>query len=553
MLALSVLCLVAASLAQAAQFTNPIQNDGPDPFIVYDHDTSSYFLTTTTGSDLKLTSAPTIDGLRTGGHVRQAYQNASMISTPTVWASELHKMDGTWYIYYSHGERPYALQGGATPNDGFSGPPVQLYGKFGIDGTVLAVDKTNYFVWSCTSLDVSSIDLPGSSLCISTLTTPTSIDRGKISVISRPQEGWEQRNGNINEAPQPLYWNNEIYLTFSASNCDSADYSLGLLHLTGSDPLDPTSWTKKTDGPVFSSGNGEFGPGHNGIFASPDGTELWNVYHAVTNPAGSCGTDRQTFVEKIDLTNLKSAGPNFGTPAPKGSVAQGPSGEDAPASAKPDASATAANLAAGPPASSASTPPPPPPSNAVPSPAVSMVSSSSISSPPAISDTVPVPASASSDDKPIAIPPSPTSESVAISISTSSANAVPATILPLSQNTSPSSPSDPRLSLSLSLSPSPSPPPSEQSQASPDIETISTSWVGSPPLTRTATIKIMSTPTPGPGGALSSSIGVADVVAAASAGTTALPSSPIPGVSSGSGGSGCKAKLPKVKKSRLAQ
>ncbi|WWD21561.1 hypothetical protein CI109_106047 [Kwoniella shandongensis] len=330
MLRQSLLLLAALGLARAASFTNPIQNSGADPFIVYDHDTSSYYLTITTGSGLQLISAPTIDGLRTGGHRRQAYQNATMVRSPTVWASEIHKVDGSWYIYYSHGERPYALKGGATPNDPFPGPPVQLYDKFGIDGTVLVVSSTNYFVWSCFSIDASSVDTPGSSLCIAPLTTPTTIDKTKIAVISRPEEAWEENLGNINEAPQPLYWMGDTYLTFSASDCRSPEYSLGLLHLTGSDPLDPASWTKIKDGPVFSSGNGEYGPGHNGIFASPDGTELWNVYHAVTNPAGSCGPDRQTFVKKIDLSSFTSLGPIFGEPAANGLVAEGPSGEDAP-------------------------------------------------------------------------------------------------------------------------------------------------------------------------------------------------------------------------------
>jgi GH43 family beta-xylosidase len=51
--------------------------------------------------------------------------------------------------------------------------------------------------------------------------------------------------------------------------------------------VDPASWHKKTNGPVFASNNGEYGTGHNGNFLSPDGTQVWNVFHAVTNPQGS--------------------------------------------------------------------------------------------------------------------------------------------------------------------------------------------------------------------------------------------------------------------------
>ena len=63
--------------------------------------------------------------------------------------------------------------------------------------------------------------------------------------------------------------------------------SIGLLRYTSGDPVNPASWVKKTDAPVFSSNNGQYSTAHNGIFTSPNGAELWNVFHAVTNPQGS--------------------------------------------------------------------------------------------------------------------------------------------------------------------------------------------------------------------------------------------------------------------------
>ncbi|ODO07919.1 hypothetical protein I350_03500 [Cryptococcus amylolentus CBS 6273] len=317
--------LAAVGLASAAEFSNPIRDSGPDPFIVWDKDTSSYYLMTTTGSDLRLVSSPTIGDLHNGTDT-QVYTNADMKNQTTVWAGELHKVDGAWHIYYSHKERIWAIKGGDNPLDEYA-DPVQLYDHFGIDNTVLVHNDTNYLLWACHSTDVSNNTIAGSSMCISHLTTPTSINKDEISVISRPTEAWEQVGGHVNEGAQPLYWDGEIYVTYSASYCTKPDYSLGLLHLIGDDPMDPAAWSKKTDGPVFSSGNGEYGPGHNGIFTSPDGTELWNVYHAVTNANGSCGVDRQTFVEKVDVSQFATKGPIFGTPAKKGVVAEGPSGE----------------------------------------------------------------------------------------------------------------------------------------------------------------------------------------------------------------------------------
>ncbi|ODN74738.1 hypothetical protein, variant 3 [Cryptococcus amylolentus CBS 6039] len=315
----TVLSILA--FARAAQFSNPIRDSGADPFIVYDNSTSQYYLITTTATDLRLISSPTLGGLYNGTDT-QVYSTNDTQVLRHVWAGELHKVDGSWYIYFSWLERPWVIKGGADPLDAYPGPPVQLSADFGIDGTILTHNSSLYFLWSCLTKSPSA-----DSICIAPLSSPTSLVNASTAVISSPTEEWEnQGNASINEAPQALYWEGEKYLTFSASHCKSAGYSLGLLHLTGDDPLLPSSWTK-TEGPVFSSANGEYGPGHNGIFASPDGTELWNVYHAVTNSSGSCGTDRQTFAQPIDLSQFSTEGPIFGIPLAKGHVIDGPSGE----------------------------------------------------------------------------------------------------------------------------------------------------------------------------------------------------------------------------------
>ncbi|ODN74744.1 hypothetical protein L202_07067 [Cryptococcus amylolentus CBS 6039] len=276
---------------------------------------------TTTGTDLRIISSSTLGGLHNGTNT-QVYTSDVEKEDKNVWAGELHKIDGSWYIYYSFQERPWVVKGGADPLDEYPDPPVKLSDYFGIDGTILKYSDKNYFVWSCHT-DSPSAD----SICICRLTSPTTLDWANTGVISYPRDEWEQEGGSsINEAPSALYWEGETYLTFSASHCKSAGYSLGLLHLTGDNPLDFDSWTKT--GPVFTSGNGEYGPGHNGVFASPDGTELWHVYHAVTNSAGSCGqAARQTFAQQIDLSQFSTKGPIFGTPIGKGEVVNGPSGE----------------------------------------------------------------------------------------------------------------------------------------------------------------------------------------------------------------------------------
>ena len=113
-----------------------------------------------------------------------------------------------------------------------------------------------------------------------------------------------------------------------ASHCATPEYKLGMLTYNGGDPLNSSSWVKSAT-PVFQRNNaaGVYGPGHNGFFKSPDGTEDWIVYHATTNPNGNCDLNRSTRAQRF--TWNADGTPNFGTPASLSTTLTAPSGEPA--------------------------------------------------------------------------------------------------------------------------------------------------------------------------------------------------------------------------------
>ena len=193
----------------------------------------------------------------------------------------------------------------------------QLTSDWGIDGTVLRFsDRGNYLAYSC--FNGGSLQ----SLCIAPLTSPTTI--GTTSVISTPTSTWETHSGSVNEGPAALYHGGKTYLAFSASSCWTNYYALGLLTWNGSgDPAKSSSWSKK--GPVLSSANGNYGTGHNGFFTSPDGTETWNVFHAVANSAGACDGTRYAVAKK--MTWASDGSPVFTPPETLGTTLTGPAGE----------------------------------------------------------------------------------------------------------------------------------------------------------------------------------------------------------------------------------
>ena len=158
----------------------------------------------------------------------------------------------------SHEQYLTVPKGGATPWDTYSYLG-QVVADWSIDASILIVGDTRYFIWSCFADALQS-------LCIATLDTPSTI--GAISVLSQPVESWETIGNPVNEGPVAMYHGGTTYIAYSASDCWTDSYSLGLLTYDGSgDPLNAASWAKT--GPVFTSANGNYGTGHNGQVSLP--------------------------------------------------------------------------------------------------------------------------------------------------------------------------------------------------------------------------------------------------------------------------------------------
>lgn len=102
---------------------------------------------------------------------------------------------------------------------------------------------------------------------------------GNAVKISTPSLSWEKVGANVNEGPgksrlvfhleyvliprldtyveliAAIYHGGRTWIAYSASNCAGTGYKLGILELTGSNPLSASSWTKNPN-PIFQSANG---------------------------------------------------------------------------------------------------------------------------------------------------------------------------------------------------------------------------------------------------------------------------------------------------------
>jgi hypothetical protein len=86
--------------------------------------------------------------------------------------------------------------------------------------------------------------------------------------------------------------------------------------------LDPSNWSKSST-PVFKQAGDIVGTGHASFTKSPDGTQDWIVYHA-HHDANNWQDDRDVLIQPFEFNG--DGTPNFGSPLPKSTVIEAPTG-----------------------------------------------------------------------------------------------------------------------------------------------------------------------------------------------------------------------------------
>ncbi len=329
----AVLLLAPTAPAHAATtFTNPVAAApyGADPWMGY-YNGNYYVAATTWNSQLVIKKSPSVAGL--AGAAQTVVHTGTGNRCCNMWAPSLHLLNGPngqrWYYYYTagptaccDGQRSYVLESSGTDPMGpyhYAGQlQVRADGGWAIDGSVATINGRNYYFYSAWNGNLQS-------LYAAPLTNPWTAG-AYGSLISSPTLSWETVGNNVNEAPYVVQRNGRTFLTYSASYCNTPDYKVGVLALTGGDPLSASSWTKRGT-PLFqrSDSAGVYGPGGQSFFTSPDGTETWMAYHANDTAGQGCGGTRTTRIQKV--TWAADGSPTMPAPAAAGSTLTGPAGD----------------------------------------------------------------------------------------------------------------------------------------------------------------------------------------------------------------------------------
>lgn len=335
-------------------FTNPI-GAIPDPWIIQ-HD-GNYYVCKAQGNGINISKS---DKLSVISATKSVWKCPYDVGTnkawnvTNVWAPELHRIDGKWYIYYTAG-RPHdetnsyqfqrcgVLRAKTDDPMGewedlgllFTGDsyqpgiiPTNTNTQYAIDLGVFRLSGKYYAVWS--GYPAGSSD---QKLYIATMSNPYTITSSRV-VISSADKYWELYNSKINEGPAFLKnkGKGKFFVVYSCNGSWTKQYRLGYIMLndTLADPIKPASWTKSATEVFYrcddtANQDGVNGVGHCSFTKSPDGTEDWIVYHVKNRNDNSWSSGRSTFIQKF--TWKTDGTPDFGTPVGWGEPVALPAGE----------------------------------------------------------------------------------------------------------------------------------------------------------------------------------------------------------------------------------
>lgn len=332
--------------AKTATFTNPLNVQFGDPFVLYTK--GQYFMYGTGGGANKGFAAYSSTDLVNWKAEGQVYfhDNKNGWSDPNAawggayWAPEVYEVAGKYYMFYSaqwkvnptNEEENFRI--GVAVADAPTGPFTDLYNRPVFDPGYPIIDAnvffdTNgriylYYSRACYKHPVESEiatmarkngwykEIEESWVYGIELKPDFSGVIGEPVLILRPptkvnnkQAEWESRSvtsrevarrwteGSVTFKKDGIY-----YIMYSANHFGGQHYAVG--YATATSPLGV--YKKAANNPILqkNTDNGGIvsGTGHNSITYSPDGKEMFCVYHGRTDATGN---ERVVFIDRMDV------------------------------------------------------------------------------------------------------------------------------------------------------------------------------------------------------------------------------------------------------------
>lgn len=277
----------------ADTYTNPVDGGIPmgDPFVIRVKD--RYFLYgTTAGDGFKCWTSTDLANWTSLGYAFR--RDEDTWGRKSFWAPEVVAYRDRFYMVYSSvGEDPQGHRICLAVSDRPEGPfedvaaPLFDPGHGCIDGHIFIDDDgTPYLFYDKVGATGSPYAKPPTGYMFGIIyAVRLSEDLLKLAgepvLVQQAEQEWEDPQSmfsRCNEGAFVLKHGDTYYMTYSASHYAKPTYGIGVATAPG--PLGP--WTKSTANPLARTIPEKriAAPGHNSLTTSPDGKELFIVYHA---------------------------------------------------------------------------------------------------------------------------------------------------------------------------------------------------------------------------------------------------------------------------------
>jgi beta-xylosidase len=235
------------------------------------------------------------------------------------WAPEVKEYRGKFYMTYSampkRTDTPRLLIALAV-SDKPAGPYEDLhapwfdFGYSAIDGHIFVDDGGKpYLYFSRNGVqDGYSFGIIYGVALADDLSNPVG-EAVKLIEADQPWEKVRYAENRCNEGAFVLKHEGRYYMTYSANHTGFPHYGIG--YATADKPLGP--WVKAQENPIAATNPdvGVSGPGHSCVTRSPDGKEMFIVYHSHADPQKPSG-ERVVNIDRLEFDEngkLKINGP----------------------------------------------------------------------------------------------------------------------------------------------------------------------------------------------------------------------------------------------------
>lgn len=258
--------------ALARSYVNPVQAGCADPVVL--RKGGKYYAYTTYSPDfprmprgIRLYTSVNLVDWKDEGFV---LKNEDSWGESRFWAPDIVEKDGTFYLYYAADER-MCVATAKSPMGPFKQMKEEpmLPDSIRIDGHVFEDDDGQRYFYYVTF--GAGNEIWGGKLNDDMVT----VDPSTLTPMVKPDQPWERHQARVTEGPEILKHKGIYYLTYSGSHFENPNYAVG--YATSSTPLGP--WKKHEFNPVMKSTEYAHGTAHHCFTESPDGKEIFIVYH----------------------------------------------------------------------------------------------------------------------------------------------------------------------------------------------------------------------------------------------------------------------------------